>query len=325
MAAKMIAVVESAYNEEQMLPEFYKVVSEVLADCSWDYELLFVNDGSKDRTREILAEFAAKDPHVKVVSFSRNFGHEAAMIAGIDYASGDGIICMDADLQHPPQYIPQIIEKFEEGCEVVSMVRLSRADAGAVKKLTSGLFYKVLNRFSTQKFENNASDYFAVSKKAAQVLRSRYREKVRYLRGYVQSLGFQSATISYRAGKREAGQSHYRIRDLMRFSVQILCNYSDFPLKLGIYLSIAAAGIGLITLIAAIIAAVTGVGGGTLAVITVMMFLASAVFMLIGIQGEYINVMFAELKDRPIYIVEETLGMEEKAAKGQKPVKPWQS
>ena len=116
MAAKMISVVVSAYNEEQMLPEFYRVASEVLADCSWEYELLFVNDGSADRTREILTDLAEKDPHVKVVSFSRNFGHEAAMIAGIDYASGDGIVCMDADLQHPPQYIPQIIEEFEEGC-----------------------------------------------------------------------------------------------------------------------------------------------------------------------------------------------------------------
>lgn len=323
MPEKMISVVVSAYNEEQMLPEFYRVASEVLTDCSWEYELLFVNDGSVDRTREILEGFAKEDPHVKVISFSRNFGHEAAMIAGIDYASGDGIVCMDADLQHPPQYIPQIIEKFEEGCEVISMVRLSREDAGAVKKLTSGLFYKVLNRFSTQKFENNASDYFAVSKRAAQVLRSRYREKVRYLRGYVQSLGFPSATINYRAGSRAAGESHYRIRDLVRFSVQILCNYSDFPLKLGIYFSVAAAIIGVITLVAAVIAAVTGAGGGTLAVITVLMFLASVVFLLIGIQGEYINVMFSELKDRPIYIVEETIHLEEKEDIEKKPVKKW--
>lgn len=318
MAAKMISVVVSAYNEEQMLPEFYRVVSEVLRSCSWEYELLFVNDGSVDATRTLLTEFAGEDPHVKVISFSRNFGHEAAMIAGIDYASGDGIVCMDADLQHPPQYIPQIIEKFEEGFEVVSMVRLSREDAGAVKKLTSSLFYKVLNRFSTQKFENNASDYFAVSRRAAQVLRSRYREKVRYLRGYVQSLGFPSATISYRAGSRAAGESHYRIRDLVRFSVQILCNYSDFPLKLGIYCSAVSALLGVITLIAAIIAALTGAGGAALAVITVMLFLAAAVFLLIGIQGEYINVMFAELKDRPIYIVEETIHLEEKEAKKAK-------
>ena len=323
MAAKMISVVVSAYNEEEMLPEFYKAVSDVLAGCSWEYELLFVNDGSVDRTREILAGLAQEDPRVKVISFSRNFGHEAAMIAGIDYAHGDGIVCMDADLQHPPQYIPQIIEKFEEGCEVVSMVRLSREDAGLVKKLTSETFYKVLNRFSTQKFENNASDYFAVSRKAADVLRSRYRENVRYLRGYVQSLGFPSATINYRAGRREAGESHYRIRDLIRFSVQILCNYSDFPLKLGIYFAAASACIGLITLIAAIISAAAGAGGGILAVITVLLFLASAVFLLLGIQGEYINVMFAELKDRPIYIVEETIHLEERTLKDVRPVRKW--
>lgn len=309
MAAKTLSVVVSAYNEEEMLPAFYSTAKEVLKECGWDYELLFVNDGSRDGSRQILAAFAAEDPKVKVISFSRNFGHEAAMIAGIDYAQGDAIVCMDADLQHPPQCIPQIIEKFEEGYEIVSMIRLSREDAGPVKKLTSGLFYKVLNRFSSQKFENNASDFFAVSRRAADVLRTGYREKTRYLRGFVQSLGFPKTTVNFRAGRREAGQSHYRIRDLIRFSVQILCNFSDFPLKLGLFFGAGAALAGLVTLIAAIIAVAAGGPAGVLAVITVMLFLAAAIFMLIGIQGEYINVMFAEIKDRPLYIVEETLNV----------------
>ena len=311
MAAKTISVVVSAYNEEEMLPAFYSAAKEVLADCGWNYELLFVNDGSRDGSREILDGLAAEDPRVKVIHFSRNFGHEAAMIAGIDYAQGDAVVCMDADLQHPPACIPQILEKFEEGYEVISMIRLSREDAGAVKKLTSGLFYRILNRFSSQKFENNASDFFALSRRAADVLRRNYREHTRYLRGYVQSLGFEKTTISYRAVSRQAGASHYRIRDLVRFSVQILCNFSDFPLKLGLFCGAAAALAGLVLLIASIIAAVSGGPAGILAVLTVILLLAAVLFMLIGIQGEYIQVMFSELKDRPIYIVEETVNFKD--------------
>ena len=156
MKNKKISVVVSVYNEELSLNQFYKTTVDVLEQCAWDYELIFVNDGSQDKSVALLKSFAEENKKVKVVDFSRNFGHEAAMIAGIDYAKGDGIVCMDADLQHPPACIPEIIAKFEDGYEVISMIRTKNADAGIIKRITSGAFYKVLNLMSPVKFENNS-------------------------------------------------------------------------------------------------------------------------------------------------------------------------
>ena len=207
---KKISVVVSVYNEELSLNKFYQVTEKILESCAWDYEMIFVNDGSVDRSIEILKEFAAINSKVKVVNFSRNFGHEAAMIAGIDYSTGDGIVCMDADLQHPPQCIPDIIQKFEDGYEVVSMIRTQNEDAGFIKRFTSAAFYKVLNMLSPVKFEDNSSDFFALSNSVAEVLRNDYREKIRYLRGYVQSVGFEKTTLEFSAGKRTAGESKYK-------------------------------------------------------------------------------------------------------------------
>ena len=145
---KKLSVVVSVYNEEQALPMFYETIKLILEILPWDYELLFVNDGSRDDSLSILREYAARDEKVKVVSFSRNFGHEAAMIAGIDYADGDGIVCMDADLQHPPECLPEIVRKFEEGCGVISMVRTKNKSAGLIKNITSAGFYWVINTLS---------------------------------------------------------------------------------------------------------------------------------------------------------------------------------
>ena len=182
MERKKISVVVSVYNEELSLNQFYKTTVSVLDKCVWDYELIFVNDGSQDGSIELFKGFAKENAKVKVVDFSRNFGHEAAMIAGIDHALGDGVVCMDADLQHPPACIPDIIAKFEDGYEVISMIRTKNADAGIIKRITSGAFYKVLNLMSPVKFENNSSDFFAISKNVAGVLRKDYRDKIRYLR-----------------------------------------------------------------------------------------------------------------------------------------------
>ena len=145
---KLLSVVVSVYNEELALREFYQETGAVLKALppSWDYELLFVNDGSADRSLEILRELARRDDRVRVVEFSRNFGHEAAMIAGIDYARGDGIVCMDADLQHPPECLLEIVEKFDQGYEVISMVRMKNKTAGLVKNITSAAFYKLIMR-----------------------------------------------------------------------------------------------------------------------------------------------------------------------------------
>lgn len=307
---KTLSVVVSVYNEELSLPDFYRKTSAVLDQIPWDYELIFVNDGSQDRSYEILQEFAV-DNHVKVVDFSRNFGHEAAMIAGIDYARGDGIVCMDADLQHPPNYLPAIIEKFEEGFEVVSMVRTKNADAGLVKRVTSKGFYAVLNAISPVKFENNASDFFAVSRAVANVLKQDYRERIRYLRGYVQSVGFRKTTIEFEAEKRFAGESKYNLAKLIKFSTNALFSFSDLPLKLGIYSGLFMALLGVVLMIYTLVNKfVFYVPSGYSTIVVFLCFMFAILFVIVGIIGEYISIIFAEVKERPIYIVREVRNIE---------------
>ncbi len=305
--SKVISIVVSVYNEEKVLELFWKEFDQIKGGIQWDYELIFVNDGSHDQSLHILDTFAKQDEKTKVISFSRNFGHEAAMIAGIDYACGDGVICMDADLQHPLTCIPQIIEKFEEGYDVINMVRISNESAGLIKNVTSKLFYKVVNMLSDQaSFEENASDFFAVSSRVADVLKHNYREKSRFLRGYVQNVGFNRTTLEYAAAERAGGKSHYSIGKLINFSISTIISFSNFPLKLGVYASIFSILIGIIMIIYTL-CTYGNAPSGYATIVILICFLFAALFMIVGIIGEYLAVLFSELKDRPIYIVEKEI------------------
>lgn len=301
----LLSIVVSVYNEEAVLMQFYNEAGKVLTEIDWDYELLFVNDGSQDKSFQILEELARRDRHVKVVSFSRNFGHEAAMIAGIDYSRGDGIICMDADLQHPLECIPQILDRFEEGYEVVNMVRTKNESAGWFKNMASSAFYQIINLLSDVKFENNASDFFGVSRRVAEVLKGSYREKVRFLRGYVQNVGFAKTVIAYEAGVRAAGESKYSIRKLVQFSVNTIICFSNLPLKLGIYAGIMAAFLGVVVMVYTLFTR-GGAPSGYATIVVLNCFMFAILFIIVGIIGEYMSILFAELKDRPIYIVADT-------------------
>ena len=314
---EMLTVVVSVYNEEAALPLCHERLTEVLRESGRDYTLLFVNDGSRDRSAEILDRFAAEDTRVRVLHFSRNFGHEAAMIAGIDYAEG-AVICMDADLQHPPQCIPAILAKLDEGFDVISMVRTANRSAGIIKNLTSSAFYGVMNALSGTRFEKNASDFFAVSVRAAEVLRRDYRERVRFLRGYVQSLGFRSTALQYEAAERAAGQSKYSLAKLFRFSMNTIMSFSDLPLRLGIYAGIASGLLGLILLIYSIVMKVRiGAPAGYTTIIVVICFMFAVLFLILGIMGQYIGVLFEEVKGRPIYIVAAERGRKREAESEQ--------
>ncbi|MCI9161958.1 MAG: glycosyltransferase family 2 protein [Lachnospiraceae bacterium] len=302
---KLLSVVVSVYNEEQALPLFYQTAKPVLESLPWDYEILFVNDGSQDGSLEFLRGLAEGDSHVKVIGFSRNFGHEAAMIAGIDYARGDGIVCMDADLQHPPACLPEIVEKLGEGCGVITMVRTQNASAGVVKNITSAGFYWLINTLSDVKFEPNASDFFAVSRQAADVLRQNYREKVRFLRGYVQNIGFRRAAICYEAQERAAGESKYSIRKLFTFSINTILCFSNLPLKLGIYAGGLAGLMGIAVMVYTLCTR-QGAPSGYATIVILNCFMFAVLFLIVGIIGEYMAILFSELKDRPIYIVGNT-------------------
>ena len=307
---RLLSVVVSVYNEEEALAQFYQVTEGILNTISWDYELVFVNDGSRDQSLSILNHLADSNPKVKVVSFSRNFGHEAAMIAGIDYSQGDGIICMDADLQHPPACIPEIIRRFEDGYEVINMVRTKNESAGWFKNMASSAFYKLINALSDVKFESNASDFFAISRNVAAVLKENYREKVRFLRGYVQNVGFSKTTIEYEARARVAGESKYSIRKLFQFSVNTIVCFSNLPLKLGIFAGIFAGFLGLVVLVYTLLTR-SGAPSGYATIVILNCFMFAILFLIVGIIGEYISILFTELKDRPIYIVQNTRNLGE--------------
>ena len=308
---KSLSIVVSVYNEEDSLESFYEVASSYIKNLDMDYELIFVNDGSVDKSEEIIREFAKKDDRVKALLFSRNFGHEAAMIAGIDYAGGDYIVCMDADLQHPPGILKDIIFKFNEGYDIINMIRTSNTDAGLIKNITSSIFYSGINLLSKNKLEKNASDFFAISKKVANVLRRDYREKVRFLRGYVQNIGFKKTSLPYIAQKRVAGHSKYSLHKLLKFSMDTILCFSDMPLKLGLYAGAFSIFLGLLMAIYTIVTwARVGTPNGYATIIVLLCFMFAMLFLIVGIIGQYIAILFTELKNRPIYIVDESLNID---------------
>ena len=311
--SKKISIIVSVYNEEEVLFEFYRETIKVLLLIDNPYEIIFVNDGSVDGSRGILFKIAKDDENVKVVHFSRNFGHEAAMIAGIDNASGDYLVCIDADLQHPPTLLPEMLRKFESGYDIINMVRTVNKSAGIIKNITSSMFYKVINRLSDIHLVSNASDFFGISKRVADVLRNNYREKTRFLRGYVQNVGFNTVNIEYEARKRYAGESKYSIKKLFRFSMNTIMTFSNLPLKLGIYAGSMAAFLAIIMMIYTIVSFIrVGTPSGYATTICLICFMFSVLFFIVGIIGEYLGLILSEIKDRPIYIVEEKINFEDK-------------
>lgn len=323
---KNCSIIVSAYNEEASLENFFEACSSVLSTCragskkdsacekiveKYHTEILFVDDGSTDRSPLILDRLALEYPElVKVIHFSRNFGHEAAMTAGLDYASGDFLIFMDADLQHSPELIPEMLEKYEEGFHVVSMVRTKNSSAGILKNLSSAAFYWVLNHLSPLHFEANASDFFGISSAVQQVLKKYYREKVRYLRGYVQSVGFSKTKIEYEAGVRQGGKSHYSLRKLWAFSRNTLLSFSNLPLKLGIFASVCSMFLGILLLVYTLLTR-KGAPSGYATIVVLLCFMFAVLFFVVGIIGEYIALLFEEIKDRPIYVVSKTMNLPE--------------
>ena len=313
---KKLSIVVSVYNEEAVLDKFYQAIYPVVQSLDSDYELIFVNDGSKDASPAILDRLAMDSHKVKVIHFSRNYGHEAAMIAGIDYSSGDGVICMDADLQHPVECIPQILDTFNQGYEVISMVRTANKSAGLIKNVTSELFYKLLNKISDTHFEENASDFFAVTRKPVEVLKKHFRESSRFLRAYVQSIGFKKTTLEYEAHDRVAGESKYSIRSLFKFSVQAMLSYSDLPLQIASVCGTFAGIACLILIIYSIYMKVhVGAPGGFTTIIVVLCFMFTVLFFLLGIIGEYLSIILGEVRKRPIYLVRDAVNFEEEQGK----------
>ncbi|MBI9037312.1 MAG: glycosyltransferase family 2 protein [Bacteroidales bacterium] len=307
MQKKTITIVVSVYNEEDMLSLFLKELKKDLQKIDCNYEIIFVNDGSIDNSRNILNTIEKDEEAVKVINFSRNFGHEAAMIAGIDYSIGDMVICMDSDLQHPPELIKDMVEEYEKGFDIINMVSIKREDAGFVKKITSKLFYKFLNKISKIEIEPNASDFFLISKKVVNILKTDYRERNRFIRGIIQMIGFKKTTISFKVPARAKGKSKYSLFKLMILSASAIASSSQLPLKISLMVGVL---FGILSIIVSVYSVIMKFMGnpfsGYTTIIVLISISFSILFFVLGIIGEYLGYLFVEIKKRPIYIIDKS-------------------
>ena len=305
---KKISFVVPVYNEEENIHEFYRRVTEVMAPLSYDYELLFVDDGSRDGTSRLIRELAAADSHVQGYLFSRNFGHQLALTCGLDHATGDAVISMDGDLQHPPEMIPQLIAKWEEGYEIVQTIREATEDATAFKNITSRLYYKLINTMSEVRITPGGSDFRLMDRKAVDALNT-YRERARFIRGIVNNLGFRYTTISFVAPPRFAGHSKFSLIKMLRFALDGITGFSRVPLRLAFYAGLICGTGSLLFLLHVLyvkyISNDAVPGWSTLA--AAQFFLGGVELMGIGIVGEYVGRIFDEVKHRPLYIVREKI------------------
>lgn len=297
-------VVVSVYNEEEALPHFYKELYNELEQLSISYQIIFVNDGSHDNSHSILKAYALENSRVKVINFSRNFGHEAAMLAGLDYSNAEAIVFMDSDLQHPPACLKEMYETHKTGADIITMIRKSRKDGGVQKNLMSTLFYSLLNKISKIKIEPNASDFFLISNRVAQVLKTNYRERTRFLRGLIQIIGFNKSRLEFVAPERIAGESKYSFMQLVVFSFSAISVLSKAPLRIGIYTGLVFAFFSIVVGLYSIVMRFQGhpfSGYTTIVVLLSIMF--SILFFVLGIIGDYIGLLFDEAKRRPHYLV----------------------
>jgi glycosyltransferase involved in cell wall biosynthesis len=299
-----LSIVVSVYNEEESLQGFHEELSRVLESSGILAEILYVNDGSRDRSEAIINELASQDSRVRPLSFTRNFGHEAAMIAGIDHAKSDAVVCLDADLQHPPKLIPAMYEKYREGYDVVNMARKSSGRGFSVKGMLSSWFYKLMNRLSPVELIENASDFFLLSGDVLRSLQTDYRERNRFVRGLIQFLGTRKYTLYFEPVDRELGQSKYSFRKLISLSFIALSSFSKIPLQIGLFIGVL---FGLFSIVLGIYSLVMYFLGETPpGYTTLILFISIAFslqFIMIGIIGLYVGYTFDETKQRPIYIV----------------------
>ena len=303
---KKISFGVPGFNEEENIHEFHRRLTQVMAPLPYDYEILFIDDGSRDRTSLLIRELAEKDPHVQGYVFARNFGHQLALTCGLDQSTGDAVISMDGDLQHPPEMVPDLLKKWEEGYEIVQTVRKSTEDATWFKSITSRLYYKLINSMSEVRITPGGSDFRLMDRKAVDAL-NRFRERARFIRGMVNNLGFRYTTLEFVAPPRFAGHSKFSLRKMLRFALDGITAFSRVPLRLALYVG-CIAGLGSILLIGHVIYVkyiVQDAVPGWTTLAAAEFFLGGVELIGIGIVGEYVGRIFDEVKQRPLYIIRE--------------------
>ncbi len=309
----IFSVVVPLFNEEEVIQESYKRLKQVMDGLNEPYELVLVNDGSRDKTAFLAREICESDSNVKLINFSRNFGHQTAITAGMDYSSGDAVVVIDADLQDPPEIIPKMIAKWREGYDVVYGQRVKRKGETFFKKLTAKLFYRTLRRLTEVDIPVDTGDFRLIDRKVCNALK-KISERNRYIRGIISWLGFKSAPVEFVREKRFAGTTKYPLKKMLKFASDAIMSFSYKPLKLATYLgflvSVASFIYLLVMVILKLCGAMTTVPGWT-SIIVITLFFNGIILLVLGIIGEYIGRIYDEAKGRPLYIVQDMVNFPE--------------
>ena len=307
-----LSVVAPCFNEEGVLHELYRRISQVLGDSSESWELVLVNDGSRDRTPEIMRELHAQDERVKVVDFARNFGHQIAVTAGMDYAQGDAVVLIDADLQDPPELILEMLAKWREGYEVVYAIRAERKGETWFKEFTAKMFYRIIYKITDIDIPMDTGDFRLMDRKVVNALKTMH-EKHRFMRGMSVWVGFRQTGVKYVRAERYAGETKYPLKKMLKFAMDGITSFSYFPLQLATYIGFVAALLAVLGIIITIILRLSGSHAffGQATTLVSVLFLGGVQLICLGILGEYLGRIYDEVKGRPLYIVREALGFDE--------------
>lgn len=298
-----ISIVVPMYNEQEVANEFYNRTTAVLKELYYNYEIIIVNDGSKDKTLEIALNLAKEDEHIKVINFSRNFGHQAAITAGIENATGDAIITIDADLQDPPEVIINLVKEWEKGYDIVYAKRKSRKTDTFFKRNTANLFYKFLNKMSDIKIPENVGDFRLISKRVQEVFK-KLPEKDRYIRGMFAWMGFKQSVVEFDRQSRFAGKTKYPLKKMLKLAISGIIGFSTKPLRLIFKLGLATTFISFLLMIYAIIVKILGyTTNGWSSLMVAITFIGGIQLLSLGIVAEYIAKIYGETKGRPVYVI----------------------
>ena len=304
------SLVVPAYNEEAVLDESYKRLKAVMEQLDGGYEMIFINDGSKDNTLNILKEMANKDEHVKVLSFSKNFGHQIAVTAGLDNTSGDAVIIIDADLQDPPSVILEMVKLWKEGHDVVYGQRLKREGETFFKKFTAHMFYKVLRYMSGQDIPMDTGDFRLIDRKVRDAMCA-MPEHNRFLRGMVSWIGFNQIACQYDRKERFAGETKYSLKKMLKLATDGITGFSDKPLKIT---TAFGAGLGFLSCVYLLVLIIMALCGSfvqfSVWALAIILLVSSLFFIALGILGLYIGRIYNEVQNRPLYLLQEKIGFD---------------
>lgn len=302
--APTYTIVAPVFNEAETLPEFYLRLKQVMVSLGKDWELILVDDGSSDGSTEKILELARRDRRVNPVIFARNFGHQVAVTAGLDYSRGQAVVIMDSDLQDPPELIPQLASKWHEGYQVVYAVRTSREGESWFKRFTAAAFYRLINRITDVEIPVDTGDFRLLDREAADAL-CQMRERHRFPRGMAAWIGFRQVGVPYDRGPRFAGETKYPFGRMLRLALNAITSFSYFPLQIATYLGFLFAGLSALAIPLVIALRLSGSQAffGQATTLIAVLFLGGVQLISLGILGEYIGRLYDEAKGRPLYVV----------------------